>query len=325
MALILPGAIIAEIRGKLGENVYLRTQGGMTVRTVGTWLQPDTQRQLDARAVITALSQAWSGTLTNDQRAAWRSYAHQHPRNNRWGVPTLTNGYTRFVRTNTYQYRDSQSIAYPNPPDQPPIHPPAWTPIVYELAAIQVTGTLNPDATGTYHLDGLYGPDPLWKRDDDAYYLWRYAALHRYRISDAPGNPTPSWIRLNDRYGTYAPDHGATGTATVTAVDDDAAFQITFPLANYNPPPTGLRIFLFAGAPQTPGTNFFAAPWRYIASLTYNGCWTREPWLDLHPFAPNQGDRCWAYLVAQDTADGALSTPGRADVLAIDKYPSPPP
>lgn len=127
MASILPSSLINDIRGGVGSEVYSRNASGLYVRTKGTWVQPDTQRQLDVRAAITALSQAWSATLSEAQRATWRTYALAYPRKNRFGRPNCTKPFNRFVRLGTYRYRHDQSIPFTSAPPAPPLHRPTFT------------------------------------------------------------------------------------------------------------------------------------------------------------------------------------------------------
>lgn len=100
MATALPGHLVADIRGRVGDVVFTRTRGGLTIRK---WLLPDEtetdprKRTRDAHSIIV---HAWSGTLTEAQRTAWRTYAAQHPKHNRFGLPMRQSGYCCFVAHN---------------------------------------------------------------------------------------------------------------------------------------------------------------------------------------------------------------------------------
>ena len=124
MAIWKPGALAADVRGKLGEMIFTRGQGGPTIRSLGTWDQPDTNAQLETRAALGNLAAAWSTVLTEHQRDTWRSYANTNPRPNRWGTPTQTSGYLCFIRHNFHAYLDTDDLAFPAAPTAPPIHPP---------------------------------------------------------------------------------------------------------------------------------------------------------------------------------------------------------
>lgn len=127
MAVIKTGPIVADIRGSVGDETFSRNQGGLYVKIRKGPNGLPSDDQLDCQATIRALSRHWSDELTEQQRTDWRTYAHQHPRRNRWGVPTLTNGYTRFIRINAHQYRRYPAVVFPNPPRQGPLYPPTFT------------------------------------------------------------------------------------------------------------------------------------------------------------------------------------------------------
>lgn len=127
MAVIKTGSIVADIRGSVGDDTYARNQGGLYIRARSSPTGEPTEDQLACQAAVTALSQYWSATLTDQQRADWRTYAHQHPGPNRWGDLTITNGYTRFIRLNFTRYRIDTAVAFPDAPLGPPIHPATFT------------------------------------------------------------------------------------------------------------------------------------------------------------------------------------------------------
>lgn len=199
---------MADIRGKVGSEVYERNGAGNYVRALGTWVQPDTQRQLDQRAAITALSQAWSGTLTEAERATWRKYAKQHPRTNTWGERRNSSGYNRFVRANSYRYRQNSSIDFLSAPSRPPLHPPIFT-FSAEAAGDTVTVALPP---GTYtppwaglRLWLFVGPGVS---AGVAYFRapWRYVGLNTYNgawTSDPWTENLPWAIDAGDKVFAY--------------------------------------------------------------------------------------------------------------------------
>lgn len=208
MASLLTSSIVADVRGKVGSEVYERNGAGNYVRTLGSWVQPDTQRQLDQRAAITALSQAWSGTLTEVQRASWKMYARQHPRVNKWGVRSNCSGYNRFVRANSYRYRQNSSIDYLVAPEGPPLHPPIFT-FTADAGADTLTVGLPP-GTYTPPWAGLR----LWVfagrgvGSGVSYYRapWRYVGLNTYNgawTSDPWTENLPWAIDVGDKVFAY--------------------------------------------------------------------------------------------------------------------------
>lgn len=127
MAVLRLGSIVADIRGSVGDETFGRNQGGLYVRARTTPANPNTQDQQDCRATITALSQRWSGTLTEQQRTTWREYAHQHPQPDRFGQLHLVNGYTRYIQINFHRYRIDTEFAFDDAPFDPPLHPATFT------------------------------------------------------------------------------------------------------------------------------------------------------------------------------------------------------
>jgi hypothetical protein len=127
MAVIVPGPIVADIRGKCGGVTYSRNQGGLYVKANPVWEQPESEHRDATQAVIRDLPSAWSGELTEEQRQGWRNYAVANPRPNRWGHQNLHNGYAFWLRTNAYLKRIGQTPLYYDPPTIPPTGPVSWT------------------------------------------------------------------------------------------------------------------------------------------------------------------------------------------------------
>ena len=152
MASILTSSVVADIRGKIGDEVYSRNGSGLYVRSLGTWVQPDTARQLSRRLFITDVAPAWSATLTEQQRDDWRSYAHQHPQPNRWGELCQTTGYLAFMRCNSYRFILDEDIHFLDAPTAPPLHPPEFS-----FTAEAVTDTITVALPPTN-----YDPTPQW-------------------------------------------------------------------------------------------------------------------------------------------------------------------
>lgn len=182
MAVIVPGSIVSDIRGSVGDETYARNQGGLYVRARTTPADPNTGNQQACRAAMTALSQFWSANLTEQQRHDWRTYARQHPRRDRFGNEHLSNGYTRFIRINFHRYRLEVAVAFPDAPTHPPIHPPLFT--FTALAEDKtVTIVVPPDAYDPPSADlelFAYGGDDV--NPGVAYYNtpWRYIARNEF-------------------------------------------------------------------------------------------------------------------------------------------------
>lgn len=127
MAVVRLGSVVSDISGSIGDETYGRNQGGIFVRERVTPNDPNTGHQINCRNAMKILAQAWSGTLSEQQRKDWHAYAHQHPQPDKWGTPTLTNGYTRFVQVNFQYQRLHAAILTPDAPTAPPLWPPIFT------------------------------------------------------------------------------------------------------------------------------------------------------------------------------------------------------
>lgn len=74
MALVQFGAIITEIRGKVGDKVYSRNRGGSYVRTPGIYVDNPSASQLQIREYLSKAVQFWQH-MTTDCQSAWTSAA----------------------------------------------------------------------------------------------------------------------------------------------------------------------------------------------------------------------------------------------------------
>jgi len=320
MAVIKTGSIVADIRGKIGDEVYTRGQGGAAVRSIGTWAQPDTDLQLAVRAIMVTLSGAWSSTLSEDQREQWRAYAHANPRPNRWGTLTQTSGYLAFVRHNFHAYREASTIIFPDAPTAPPLYPPNIGIKVQQDGALFVTGTLTPDATGTYYPAGEYAGHPYWQGSTAAgtWHIWYDAGC--WLITAALGdNENEQWYRTIQPTGTYAPSEGATGTATAAWSYAGSLAKFTFPPTNYPDPSPFLQLYTYSGKPLCAGRKYYNSPWSILATFvpptpaTSAAAWRRWTWPTRAtgtPYAwPIDGSgTARAYAIIQDMLTGARST-----------------
>jgi len=127
VAVIVPGPIVADIRGKVGGNTFSRNQGGLYVKANPVWEQPASEWRDATQYTTKTLPGHWSTDLTPTQRQRWQNYATQNPRPNRWGHPTLHNGYAFWFRANFYNYWQTASVTYFDPPTIPPTGPIPFT------------------------------------------------------------------------------------------------------------------------------------------------------------------------------------------------------
>lgn len=99
MALIRPGAMIADARGSVGGTTFSRNRSGMYTRNRVNPTNPNSTTQQQARNFMTQATQAW-GNLTALQRLGWNTYAANVPRTNPLGDSFLWSGQQAFVAAN---------------------------------------------------------------------------------------------------------------------------------------------------------------------------------------------------------------------------------
>ena len=320
MAIIKAGALVADIRGKVGTNVFSRNQGGAIVRDVGTWVQPDNEAQQACRDAIEALSQAWSNTLSEANRQTWRAYATTNPRPNRWGTALLTNGYACFIRHNFQEYLDNPVVYYLSAPTSNPIHPPDVLIQVQQAGAILVEGSTTPDVTGLFTFWSVYEGHPYWAGPEYLFTLWYNPITSLWTISPGIEELGESWWTSPSlAVPTWTPHGNANGTPTSSWTYDASLAKLTTPPLNYPDPPDGLTLFLYTGIPLNAGRSYYSGPFRkwgkfapYIAAIP---CTTWLPWTwptrSVEPpwtWPPDGSGSARFYAIAQDNVTGSMST-----------------
>lgn len=115
MAKLKFGMVVTEASGKLGGHVFARNRGGAYARTKVTPVNPQTQTQQLARAVLTNFSQEWR-SLTDAQRAAWNGAVADFAKTDIFGDLRNPTGKNLYVRLNV-----NISIAGGTPISVPPL------------------------------------------------------------------------------------------------------------------------------------------------------------------------------------------------------------
>ena len=77
MAKIKLGAIVTEIRGKLGGHVFSKNRGGAYMRTKTTPVNPQSIAQSAVRAIFGLIASAWSA-LSDVNRTSYRTKVNQY-------------------------------------------------------------------------------------------------------------------------------------------------------------------------------------------------------------------------------------------------------
>lgn len=127
MAVGIPGSILTDIRGSIGDVTYFRNRGGLCMRQRFDPPYPASAYRDALQQAIRVVSKQWSATLTEAQRTSWRNYAATHPWTNALGQVIQATGFQWYLRTNVVEYYYNENAAYATPPAGPPLHPPILT------------------------------------------------------------------------------------------------------------------------------------------------------------------------------------------------------
>lgn len=126
MALVQYGGGVLDMRGSIGGQVHSRNRYGNYTRARTTPVNPSSARQNVIRAVIGALAQDWSNTLTQAQRDEWEVYADAIVRTNALGAQIKLTGFNHFIRSNSIRMQSADTVIVSGPslltlPPQDPV------------------------------------------------------------------------------------------------------------------------------------------------------------------------------------------------------------
>jgi hypothetical protein len=114
MARIVSMGPLGTLSGKIAGQVMARNRYGAYSRNFTMPINPASDKQETARAVVADLAIAWSA-LTPGQRAAWDTYAAAVPLIGRTGQPDYITGFNHFVRSNASRLRIAEARALDGP------------------------------------------------------------------------------------------------------------------------------------------------------------------------------------------------------------------
>jgi hypothetical protein len=84
-----------------------------------------------------------------------------------------------------------------------------------------VSGTINPDATGNYTENGIFNGFPAYELNGGGFWLYYQAGVNNYRLAICKGMIAHYWFNPISGTvvpGNYTPNGTHTGTAIVTAL-----------------------------------------------------------------------------------------------------------
>lgn len=91
--------VYSAASGSIGGITYSRNRGGMYTRARAVPTNPNSVRQVAARAGFSAAVRLWTEDLTGAQRDGWRTYADATPFTDSLGSPLVLTGQQAFVRS----------------------------------------------------------------------------------------------------------------------------------------------------------------------------------------------------------------------------------
>jgi hypothetical protein len=197
MAKIVTSALVADIRKKIGGNVFTKGRHGAFVRRKVSPIQPRSAPQRNVRAGFTYLSKLWStAPMTDALRAAWNALAANYPAKDKFGQSHILTGLQLFQKLN----RVLQTLAVPLITTPPATLSAGYPGALTVVATAPGTLTINPAtheaatenaivmagaqvAPGRafigkkYVVIGTFGPGGGWPFDCSAAYVARFGAL----------------------------------------------------------------------------------------------------------------------------------------------------
>jgi len=118
MAKIQFGGGIAAMSGKMAGNVYARNKGGAYMRNWVKPTNPATTAQQNQRNTLALKSAAWR-TLTDEQRASWKSWAEDNPVLDRLGSSVILSGAQAYTKININRDNASDGATQSTTPGAP--------------------------------------------------------------------------------------------------------------------------------------------------------------------------------------------------------------
>lgn len=101
MALVKYGAGIVQISGSIAGDVHARNRFGNYIRPRTKPVNPQSERQVAARARVAFAAEYWHNDLSSLQRGLWDTYAAAIAMKNRLGETIHLTGFNHFIRSNT--------------------------------------------------------------------------------------------------------------------------------------------------------------------------------------------------------------------------------
>jgi hypothetical protein len=197
MAKIVTSALVADVRKKIGGNVFTKVRAGAMVRRKVSPIQPRTNTQRNVRAGFTALAKAWSGPLMDDtKRAAWNALAANYPQKDKFGASHTLTGLQMFLKLNRVLQTLLVPLIYTPPATLEAGYPSTLTVVATSPATLTIDPATHEGATenaivfaaaqqspgrtftgNRYRVIDTFGPGGGWPFDIGAKYVAKFGNL----------------------------------------------------------------------------------------------------------------------------------------------------
>lgn len=120
MAKFIPGPTVSEVRGKVGGVVYTRNRYGAIMRTFVKPTVSTTEYATNAKARLSAATQAWQG-LSASEKLSWGEYAAGNPVMGALGEQQILTGHVAYVGIRTRMALAGVALLTDPPVGTPPM------------------------------------------------------------------------------------------------------------------------------------------------------------------------------------------------------------
>jgi len=119
MALIKYGGGIVQMSGSIAGNTHARNRFGNYMRARTKPVNPNSNRQVEARVRIQVLAEYWHSTAMSDaERGAWDAYAAAISMKNKLGETIFLTGFNHFIRSNAALIAAGGALVEAGPEEQ---------------------------------------------------------------------------------------------------------------------------------------------------------------------------------------------------------------
>jgi hypothetical protein len=224
MAKVKYGPVVADARNSIDGVVYSRNQYGAYTRIKVSPTQPRTEYQLQVRGNMSEISKAWAYTLTDEERAAWETWARNNPVTDVFGNSQVLSGIAAFNRVNGVLLAIGKSIIT-TPPAEFKATPLATCSISMTSTDQKVSITFTPSPLGTKERLYMWGTGKL---NGGRSFFKPFLRLFG---TSAAGQASPyeAGTKYTSRFGSFAA--GEKHAFLISVVNEDTgAVSIGFPV-----------------------------------------------------------------------------------------------